>query len=68
MSFLASREATGLSQKEVAQKIGVDQSAVSLWECGKTQPRASLLLKIASLYGVTVDELLRKDGDETRAG
>lgn len=61
MSFLASREAAGLSQKEAAQKIGVDQSAVSLWECGKTRPRASLLLKIAEIYGVTVDELLRQE-------
>nr|DAR15138.1 MAG TPA: Repressor protein CI [Caudoviricetes sp.] len=58
MSFLSARKNTGLTQKEVADQIGVDQTAVSFWENGKTLPRASLLSKIASLYGVTVDELL----------
>lgn len=58
MSFLIARKNAGLTQKEVADQIGVDQTAVSFWENGKTFPRASLLLKIAMLYGVTVDELL----------
>ena len=61
MSFLSARKNTGLTQKEVADQIGVDQTAVSFWENGKTLPRASLLSKIASLYGVTVDELLSDD-------
>lgn len=65
MSFLAAREVSGLSQKDVAQKIGVDQSAVSLWEKGKTRPRAALLPAIAKLYGVTVDELLKDDRSDT---
>lgn len=61
MSFLSARKNTGLTQKEVADQIGVDQTAVSFWENGKTLPRASLLPKIAALYGVTVDELLSDD-------
>lgn len=65
MSFLSSRVAAGLSQDEVAKKIGVDQSSVSLWDCGKTMPRAALLPSIAKLYGVTVDELLKKDENES---
>jgi transcriptional regulator with XRE-family HTH domain len=63
MSFLSARKNIGLTQKEVADQIGVDQTAVSFWENGKTLPRASLLSKIAALYGVTVDELL-SDQDE----
>lgn len=34
---------------------------MSYWESGKTQPRSAQLPKIAKLYGVTVDELLRED-------
>ena len=61
MSFLIARKNAGLTQKEVADQIVVDQTAVSFWENGKTFPRASLLSKIAMLYGVTVDELLSED-------
>ena len=59
MRFSSAREKAGLTQAEVAKALGVDQSAVSLWETGKTAPRAALLPKLADLYGVTVDELLR---------
>lgn len=59
MSFLSAREKIGLTQKEVAEKMGVDQSAVSFWETGKTAPRAAMLVKLAGLYCCSVDELLR---------
>ena len=65
MSFSVAREKAGLSQTEVAKALGVNQASVSYWESGKTQPRSAQLLKIAKLYGVTVDELLRED--ETNA-
>ena len=52
MSFAAARKSTGLSQAEAARELGVDQSAVCLWETGKT---------LATLYGCSVDELLRED-------
>ena len=63
MSFPTARKNAGLTQKEVADQIGVDQTAVSFWENGKTLPRASLLSKIAMIYGVTVDELLSDRGE-----
>ena len=61
MSFAAARKSTGLSQAEAARELGVDQSAVCLWETGKTLPRTALLPKLATLYGCSVDELLRED-------
>lgn len=61
MGFLSARENVGMTQKEVADKLGLDQSAVSLWETGKTAPRASVLVKLAGLYCCTVDELLKED-------
>ena len=62
MSFLTARKNAGFTQKEVAERVGVDQTAVSFWENGKTFPRASMLPQIAKLYGVTVDELLSDGG------
>lgn len=61
MSFKSAREKSGLTQRDLAVAIGVDQSAVSLWEIGKTRPRAKLLLRLAEILGCSVDELLRPD-------
>ena len=61
LNFLLPRLRMGLSQEEVAEHMGVDQSAVSFWETGKTRPRAALLVKLAGLYHCTVDELLKED-------
>lgn len=65
MSFLSAREKSGLSQVAVAKKVGVSDAAVSMWETGKTKPRASLLPVIARIYGVTVDELLDEHDQDT---
>ena len=43
------RENVGLSQAALARAIGVDQSAVSRWESGKTRPRGSHALALAQL-------------------
>lgn len=58
MSFLSARTKAGLSQAVVAKEMQVSDAAVSMWETGKTRPRAGLLLKLAGLYCCTVDELL----------
>lgn len=64
MSFLSARKSSGLTQKEVAEHVGVDQSAVSFWETGKNSPRAAILVKLSKLYNCTVDELLKEDGEK----
>lgn len=61
MKFKEAREKSGITQQRVATILGVGQSAVCQWETGKTKPRASLLPKIAEIYGCTIDELLRQD-------
>lgn len=61
MGFICARENAGMTQKEVAEKVGVDQSSVSLWENGKNFPRAAILKKLAALYHCTVDDLLKED-------
>ena len=61
MSFSSAREKAGMTQNEVAKALGVNQSAVSFWESGRNLPRGKQMVKLAKLYGVTVDELLRED-------
>lgn len=52
-----------LLQREVAEKLGVTASAVSLWERGITEPGAVAMASLARLYGVSTDWLLGLDND-----
>lgn len=61
MPLRVKREATGLNQRQVAERLGISNTTVSMWETGKSLPRGGLLPKLAALYRCTVDELL--DGE-----
>ncbi|MDD3959133.1 MAG: helix-turn-helix transcriptional regulator [Oscillospiraceae bacterium] len=53
------RKKANLTQREVAESLGLDQTTVSRWECGYKMPRADRLLSIAGLYRCSVEDLLR---------
>lgn len=59
----------GLSQAQVAAAVTetntrkVTQQAVAKWESGQAMPRADLLVAVADVLGVTVDELLKEEDD-----
>lgn len=52
------REHEGLTQKDLAVKVGVNPSAVNRWESGEKTPDLVNLVKLADLFGVTLDYLL----------
>ena len=52
------REAKGLTQAELADKIGVTAKAVSKWETAKGLPDISLIEPIAAALGASVTELM----------
>jgi transcriptional regulator with XRE-family HTH domain len=52
------REPAGISQSELAKKIGSDQSYVSRWERNATQPEIAMVERLAAVLGVTAVELL----------
>ncbi len=57
--FIASlRKTKGLTQKELADLLGVTDKAISRWETGKGLPDTSLLIPLADALGVSVSELL----------
>ena len=51
------REQIGITQKQLAQALGVDASAVSLWESGKTQPAVANLVRIAEVLNCKPGDL-----------
>ena len=57
------RRELGISQKTIAETLGVAQSTVSQWESGKNIPDLPTARKLAILYGVSIEELLEDAGD-----
>lgn len=52
------RRAHGLSQEELAERLGVSRQAVSKWERAESSPDTDNLIALAQLYGVSLDVLL----------
>lgn len=59
--FQQLRKKHGLSQEELAEKIGVSRQAVSKWERAEASPDTDNLILLSKLYGISLDELLRTD-------
>lgn len=55
------RKSRGLSQADLAQRAGLEPSAVSHFEAGRRQPSFHNLRKLADALGVTTDYLLGRD-------
>ncbi|MDE6408126.1 MAG: helix-turn-helix domain-containing protein [Anaeroplasmataceae bacterium] len=53
------RKEKDLSQTDLAEIIGVTFQAVSKWERGEAIPDISILEKLASFYGITIDEIIK---------
>ena len=60
MGLKKHREAAGMRQQELAEKMTVTQCAVANWEYGETRPRVDKLAERAELFGCSMDELMRK--------
>lgn len=65
--FIADRrKAQGLTQMQLAERLGITDRAVSKWETGRAMPDSSLMLTLCALLAITVNELLsgEKNGME----
>lgn len=54
----ALRRSAGWNQAELAQRLQVSASAVGMYEQGRREPSADMLVMIARVFGVSVDYLL----------
>lgn len=57
------RKKSGLSQEEVAGKLGVTRQTISKWELDETLPDICQSKKLSNLYGLSLDELIEFDID-----
>lgn len=60
-SLFHARKKSGLSQEEVAEKIGVSRQTISKWETNETIPDIYQSKRMAKLYNVSLDELVEFD-------
>ncbi len=60
----AHRDELGLTQAELADKLGLTYSSVSQWESGRATPRTPILRQLADLFGTTVADLMGEDATE----
>jgi transcriptional regulator with XRE-family HTH domain len=57
------REAAGLSQTELAKRLGVKVKTIRAWENDRSEPRANRLQMLAGIMGVSIMWLLNGEGD-----
>lgn len=62
-NLFRARKKKGLSQEEVAEKLGVSRQTISKWETDETLPDIRQSKSLATLYGLSLDELIEFDID-----
>ena len=55
------RKQSGLSQEELAAKLGLSRQAVSKWDRAEASPDTDNLICLAKIYGVSLDDLLNTE-------
>jgi transcriptional regulator with XRE-family HTH domain len=63
-NITALRQASSMTQLELAEKLNYSDKAISKWERGESIPDVMVLKSIADLFGVTLDYLLEGDHSE----
>lgn len=61
----ALRTAKKMSQKDLAERIGIAKSVISFYESGDRFPSNDVLVKIARIFNVTTDYLLDVERERT---
>ena len=63
-SLFDARKKKGLSQEEVAEKLGVSRQTISKWETEETEPDIYQAKRLAKIYGLSLDKLIDTDLDQ----
>lgn len=52
------RKKAYMTQSELAERLNLTRQAISKYECGDSFPNISVLIEIADVFGITLDELI----------
>lgn len=56
----------GLTQRNIAEKLSISDKAISKWENGTSQPSVNNLKKLADIFDITLEELLKVSKDKNQ--
>lgn len=59
--ILEFRKSLGLSQEELAEKVGVSRQTISKWELGETSPDITQAKELSKIFNISIDELVNND-------
>ena len=57
------RKEAGITQEEMANRLGVTTPAVNKWENGQAVPELGNLIFLSNLYGITIDRIVKEDDE-----
>ena len=57
------RKRSGMSQEELAEKLGVSRQSVSKWEGAQSTPDINRILQLSEIFSVSTDTLLKDEAD-----
>ncbi len=57
ISLKAARVNADLTQQEVADKLGISKHTIVNWESGRTKPKKFILIALANIYDINIDNL-----------
>ncbi len=60
------RNKSGLTQNEIASKLGVSGQTILNWENGIYEPKINQLIQLADLFGVSIDYLVERKTGESK--
>ncbi len=58
------RKQRGLTQEELAEKIGVSRQSISKWESKVSFPDLEKIVKLSEVFNVSIDYLLKENGED----
>jgi transcriptional regulator with XRE-family HTH domain len=59
----AARSSAGLTQQQLAERLGVDQAVIAKWEAGSRQPRVLVAVRLSEVLGTTANAIWPSDCD-----
>ena len=67
-NLISLRKLNGLSQEELAEKVGISRQTLSKYETGEAVPDIQKCKKLADIFQVSLDDLVTYEKDETEFG
>jgi len=59
-NLLSYRKQLNMTQKKLAELLNVSNNNIGHWEKGRTEPNIDTIIKLAQIFNITIDELIRE--------